>query len=410
MRTKGLLIHQHGLVEYTKLKELIERLGRHLGELGRLEEDGGFDVDVALERRETLLVNAFTMSYLRPYDKKLIYELAKNTLMMEEMIAVGGSMLAVGMFVHQYAKNRLNVTSKTFTQLGVDRYEAMRQYKQQNDPDELMNPGKVFEPKERGRGVMDIARKQRDALSFRFAIGLAKALTSGGEVSGYQAVKRYMDVFVDYGMECIDCAMCITVCPQYRLIPQYPYAPKGMFDFVKGAISSYHIKGAVDVPLSAIAEISGCHKCGLCDGVCPAKIPISTLLVKLNNLVAKKIPEEKPVSLKLVDESVQEVVDPSSDIALWVGKSGIENLENALVTLKVLKTLGIKVRLIGTEGDSGFLDYISGNGSSLQRKVRKNVESLSSVNEILTVAPEDYKLFSEVYMDYSKVLGTEFRQ
>jgi len=409
MRTKGLLIHQHGLVEYTKLKELVERLGRQLGDLGRLEETGGFDIDIALERRETLLVNAFTMSYLKPFDKKLIYELAKNTLMMEEMIGVGGSMLAVGMFVHQYAKNRLNVTSKTFAQLGVDRYETMRSYKQQNDPNELMNPGKVFEPKERGKGVTDIVRKQKDAMSFRFAIGLAKALTSGGEVGGYQATKRYMDIFVDYAMECIDCAMCVTVCPQYRLIPQYPYAPKGMFDFVKGAISSYHINGAVDIPLSAIAEISGCHKCGLCDGVCPAKIPISTLLVKLNNMVAKKMPEETPVNIRIADESVQDVVDPSSDVVLWVGKSGVENLENAITTLRVLKALGVKVKMVGTEGDTGFLDYISGNGASLTKKVKKNAEVLSGASEVLTISPEDYKLLSEVYLDYSKILGVNFR-
>jgi len=409
MRTKGLLIHQHGLVEYTKLKELVERLGRQLGDLGRLEETGGFDIDIALERRETLLVNAFTMSYLKPFDKKLIYELAKNTLMMEEMIGVGGSMLAVGMFVHQYAKNRLNVTSKTFAQLGVDRYETMRSYKQQNDPNELMNPGKVFEPKERGKGVTDIVRKQKDAMSFRFAIGLAKALTSGGEVGGYQATKRYMDIFVDYAMECIDCAMCVTVCPQYRLIPQYPYAPKGMFDFVKGAISSYHINGAVDIPLSAIAEISGCHKCGLCDGVCPAKIPISTLLVKLNNMVAKKMPEETPVNIRIADESVQDVVDPSSDVVLWVGKSGVENLENAITTLRVLKALGVKVKMVGTEGDTGFLDYISGNGASLTKKVKKNAEVLSGASEVLTISPEDYKLLSEVYLDYSQILGVNFR-
>lgn len=261
------------------------------------------------------------------------------------------------------------------------------------DPEELFNPGKVLEPKKRGKVVFEIIRRQQEALQFRFGIGFVKAIAPGGEIDGYKAVSRFLDIFTDYSLECIDCAMCVTVCPQFRLIPQVPYAPKGMFDFVKGAISSYYLNGSVDIPDSAIAEISGCHKCGLCDGVCPAKIPISSLLVKLNSIVAKKIPEEPPVEIPLTqDPEVADVVDNSSDITLWAGKYLIDNPTVVITALKLLKMLGLKVRLVGTSYDSGFMSYISG-GERLQQKIQKNEEILNNSLEVLTIAPEIIKFY-----------------
>jgi len=405
LRTKGLLIHQHGLIHYTKLQDLVKELSSFLGKLGELTPNSGFDLDIALEKREILLVNAFTEVSLKPNDKKLIYDLSKNTLMWDSFIKVGGSLLSIGMFGHKYARERLTVMSKTFQQLGVDRYEVIKKYKEEMDPEELFNPGKLLEPKKRGKVVFEIAKRQREALQFRFGIGLAKAIMPGGEVDGYKAVSRFLDIFTDYALECIDCGMCVTVCPQFRLIPQAPYAPKGMFDFAKGAISSYHLNGSVDIPDSAIAEISGCHKCGLCDGVCPAKIPISSLLVKLNSIVAKKIPEEPPVEIPLTqDPEVSEVIDNNSEIALWVGKYLIENPAVAVTALKLLKAIGLKVRVVGTSYDSGFMSYISG-GEKLQQKIQKNEELLKNVLEVITIAPEDYKVLSEVYKEYSSMLG-----
>ncbi|MEM1656976.1 MAG: FAD-binding protein [Sulfolobaceae archaeon] len=408
LRTKHLLIHQHGLLHFSNLYKFIKDLEKYLGSLGKLEANEGFDLDIALERREILLVNTFTAVSLQPQDKKLIYDLAKNTLMANAFIENGGSMLSIGMFLHKWAKNRLSVMSKTFQDLGVDRYEYMRRYKEEMDPEELFNPGKVFEPKKRGKVVFEIVRRQNEALRFRFGIGFVKAITPRGEVEGYKVARKYLDIFADYAMACIDCGMCVTVCPQFRLIPNQPYAPKGMFDFVKGAISHYELRGSIDIPDSFIAEISGCHKCGLCDGVCPAKIPISTLLVRLNSLVAKKLPETTPVEIPIPTIDVNDVSDNNSNIVLWIGRNMAEQIGLITLIIKLLKQLNLKLKIIGTKYDSGFLDYISGNGNTLIEKIRKNLEVLGNAIEIITLTPEDYKVFSEAYKDFGKIGGIEF--
>ncbi|MUN29485.1 FAD-binding and (Fe-S)-binding domain-containing protein [Sulfuracidifex metallicus] len=402
LRTKGMLVHQHGLIHYTKLRELLESMEKLLGKLGMITPDGGYDVDIDLEKREVLLVNAFTEVSVSPVDKKVIYDLAKNTLMMEEFIKAGGSLLSIGIFAHKYTKNRLSAMGKTFSDYGIDRFEYISKYKEQTDPEEIMNPGKVLDPQRRAKEVLEIPKKQNEALKLRFGIGLAKKLAPGGEVDGYKFVSNYLGDFADFGLKCIDCAMCVTVCPQYRLIPEWPYAPKGMFDMVKGAIAYYYLNGSIDIPDSTIAEISGCHKCGLCDGVCPAKIPISTLLIKLNAAVAKKAPDEPAVDLPLIsDASLADVVDNSSESVLFVGKNIINNPNVAIVALKFLKMLGLKVRLVGTTGDSGFMDYISGNGSILMDKMKKNFDMFSNTLEVITLAPEDYKTMAVAYRDYS---------
>ncbi len=164
LRTKGMLVHQHGLIHYTKLKELLESMEKLLGKLGTITPDGGYDVDIDLEKREVLLVNAFTEVSVSPIDKKVIYDLAKNTLMMEEFIKAGGSLLSIGIFAHKYTKNRLSVMSKTFSDYGVDRYEYISKYKEETDPDEIMNPGKVLDPKKRAKEVLEIPKKQNEAL------------------------------------------------------------------------------------------------------------------------------------------------------------------------------------------------------------------------------------------------------
>ncbi len=408
LRTKGMLVHQHGLIHYTKLKELLLSMEKLLGSIGVISPDGGYDVDIDLEKREVLLVNAFTEVSVSPVDKKVIYDLAKNTLMMDEFIKAGGSLLSIGIFAHKFTKNRLSVMSKTFSDYGVDRYEYISKYKEESDPDEIMNPGKVLDPKKRAKEVLEIPKRQNEALKFRFGIGLAKKLAPGGDVDGYKFVSNYLGDFTDFGLKCIDCAMCVTVCPQYRLIPEWPYAPKGMFDLVKGAIAYYYLNGSIDIPDSVIAEISGCHKCALCDGVCPAKIPISTLLIKLNAAVAKKTPEEPPVDIPLVmDNSLSDVIDQGSERILFVGKNLINNPSVATVSLKLLKLLGLKVRIVGTTGDSGFMDYISGNGSLLMDKMKKNFENFSSALEVITLSPEDYKTMAIAYKDYSSFAKTE---
>jgi FAD/FMN-containing dehydrogenase/Fe-S oxidoreductase len=408
LRTKNLLIHQHGLLHFSNLFKFVRDLEKNLGKLGKLEPNEGFDLDIALEKREILLVNAFTAVGLQPQDKKLIYDLAKNTLMANAFIENGGSMLSIGMFLHKWARNRLSVMSKTFQELGVDRYEYMKKYKEEMDPDELFNPAKVFEPQKRGKVVFEIVRRQNEALRFRFGIGFVKAIVPGGDVEGYKVTRKYLDIFTDYAMACIDCGMCVTVCPQFKLIPNQPYAPKGMFDFVKGAIAYYEMNGSLDIPDSFIAEISGCHKCGLCDGVCPAKIPISTLLVRLNSIVAKKLPETPEIDMPIPSVEVNEINDPNSNVVLWVGRNLIDSLSIAVVAVKLLRNLGLKVRIVGTKYDSGFIDYISGNGSTLMEKVKRNSELLNNSLEILTLTPEDYRVFSEAYRDFMKISGIEF--
>ncbi|MCG2887931.1 MAG: 4Fe-4S dicluster domain-containing protein [Sulfolobales archaeon] len=315
-------------------------------------------------------------------------------------------MLSVGMFAHKYAKNRLNVTSKTFSELGVDRYEIISKYKKETDPEELFNPGKLLPPEKRGKRVFEISDRQKLALTFRFGIGLAKSVTPGGPNDGYKTVRAFLETFTDYAFQCIDCAMCVTVCPQYKVVYRNPYAPKGMFDFVKGAMAYYFLNDKkIDIPLSVIADISGCHKCGLCDKVCPENIPISYLLVQLSTKVAKGVSTKAYVSLGLTEkEPFSAIHNPDSTTVLWVGSLMQENVEEAYMAASILEKLKVKVRVIDTDKDSGFYDYISGSREFVERRLGEVIETLEGSELVITLTPEDYRTLNDYVKQAANVV------
>ena len=409
LRKTGVPIHQHGLIPLEKLPELVNELQKSLGPLGVIEEDNGFDLDIALERRKVLLVNAFTLSSLPIIDKKLIFDLAKNTLMMDAFVNVGGSLLSVGMFALKYSRNRLSVMSRTFADKGIDRYEEIRRYKEETDPDELFNPGKLLEPKKRGKIVFEIANRQRLALNFRFGIGIAKKVAPGGNVESYNVVYKYLESFIDHALTCISCAMCVTVCPQYKVITKTPYAPKGMFDFVKGALAYYYLNDhKIDIPSATIADISGCHKCGLCDNVCPENIPISYLLSMLSGKVAKTTKVELPIALNLSErEPFRDIYDPNSDYVLWVGSLLVNNVEYAKTVAKFLSKMGtgISFRIVDTNVSSGFYDFISGNKEAITEILDRVSETLSYASLVVTLTPEDYRALTDFFAQLSNIYG-----
>ncbi|MEM4912375.1 MAG: FAD-linked oxidase, partial [Metallosphaera sp.] len=156
-----------------------------------------------------------------------------------------------------------------------------------------------------------------------------------------------------------------------------------------------------------IAEISGCHKCGLCDGVCPARIPISSMLIRLSSMVVRNIPEEASVEIPIPDK-YKEVISEQADIGIWFGRYLVDNPTTMFAALELFKRLGLKVKIFGTSLDSGFNDYISGNGNELIEKIRKNSENIN-VSELITISPEDYKTFKEGYQEYSKLVNLNQR-
>ena len=397
-RPRGLLIHQHGLIEYKNLQKLVDKLSQDFGSIGLLQPGTGFDLDIALERREVLLVNVYTESQLGPEDKKIMVELGKNTLMMEDFIEAGGSLLSVGMFAHQYAQNRLNAMGRTFEELGVKRYEMIREFKERYDEKEIMNPGKLLPPKKKAQIVLEIPKKQRLALlAGSTGLSVASKILPGGPNEAYKLFRDKFETFVDFSLKCIDCAMCVTVCPQFQLIPRAPYAPKGLFDFGKGLMSRYFLTGETDVPESDIIELSGCHKCGLCDGVCPADIPITAILFRLSSMVAERVLMEDLTAIDLDKiEEFKKIKDDSSRSGLFIGSLSRSALGQFVTVARILDYIGEKVKLLGTEYSSGFVGYMKGNLNEIRERLEAVSKAVDDLDTLYVASPEDYLMLKEI--------------
>jgi len=406
LREEGPLIHQHGLIRYNNLPKLVESLRGVIGNLGDIK--AGFDLDIDLEKRYTLLVNIFTIAEGDVLEKRFILSLGKNTILGGALLQSGGSLLSVGMFLQEYAEGRLRLGK--FEERGVNRYEVIKKYKESEDPEELMNPGKLLPPVKRGLGVEEIKALQSFAKS-NFLQRLAKfygGLSLRGNIEEFDYAYQKLEDFAAFAMKCVDCAMCVTVCPQYGVIPRFPYAPKGMFDFVKGVITAKATGLKFDVGNEDIADISGCHKCGLCDGVCPAEIPISSLLRKLSMKVMSDYREEEEVvEIPVFYPEDADAISENSDKLLWVGSLGNMYPDIAKVAVRLLKNKGIKVAIAGTKEKSGFYPVTKGDEKEIKASLSIALEKIrnSGATTVITLFPEDYSVLEQSYKEMSKVLS-----
>ncbi len=82
-------------------------------------------------------------------------------------------------------------------------------------------------------------------------------------------------------LKCIRCAACLNICPVYRKVGGHAYGyayPGPIGSIVSPAI--FGLAEAKDLP-------SACSLCGACRDVCPVKIDLPDMLLKLRNLAAE---------------------------------------------------------------------------------------------------------------------------
>jgi L-lactate dehydrogenase complex protein LldF len=89
--------------------------------------------------------------------------------------------------------------------------------------------------------------------------------------------QAYNDLQLRTTLQCIRCGACMNHCPVYARIGGHAYGTT--YPGPIGAIISPHMRGLeATYPLSFASTL-----CGACSEVCPVRIPITDLLVRLRN-------------------------------------------------------------------------------------------------------------------------------
>jgi FAD/FMN-containing dehydrogenase/ferredoxin len=164
--------------------------------------------------------------------------------------------------------------------LGRDKVEALKQAKMQNDPDGILNPGKVIF----GNGPLGTA--------IRLAAAAEPLVRTLANVFGRPATpmeraapnKRVLPEVAGHALACAQCGYCVDICPQFQGDGWESSGPRGKWFFVKTVLNGG------DRFDNAMTDVFGaCERCGKCDDVCQLDLPILTSWGQLHTSLLRGI-------------------------------------------------------------------------------------------------------------------------
>ncbi len=258
LRLKALgpsLIQSEAVVPTGRLSELVENIGRRVR---------GVAVNGTLTNRGE---EAAVLTYLLDDERRRGFPMAfsASLVTIDEAAKLGGRVYAVGMYLIDEAEGVL----------GRARLAEARRFKKENDPHNLLNPGKVFpealrqDPAVRALNRMvRLAKRSAGALRLIDRLGGGKSpgeeAPSKARLSGLFAKEALRDAYA-----CLGCGYCRSVCPEFNAIGWESASPRGKFRLLRE-----YAKGAIELDERMAEMFFVCTTCQRCDRVCQVMTPI----------------------------------------------------------------------------------------------------------------------------------------
>jgi Fe-S oxidoreductase/FAD/FMN-containing dehydrogenase len=207
----------------------------------------------------------------------------------------GGSAYSTGLYFRREAASVL----------GAERVRKLAAFKQQVDPQGLMNPGKVL-----GSGAIDVLMGTAAAFEpiVRPIANAAKAPTGDmvntSEVNGVPADVAF------YAYSCAQCGYCVHTCEEYSGRGWMSHSPRGKYLYLREVI-----EGREKFDQHMVDTFLVCTTCEVCNNRCQLGLPVEHSWMKMRG--------------KLVDEEKRMTFPPFEMMAaslrgerdIWAGKA-----------------------------------------------------------------------------------------
>ena len=168
--------------------------------------------------------------------------------------AHGGRAYSTGLYFRNEADNVM----------GAERVRALRAYKREVDPADLLNPGKVI-----GRGFINTIMSL--ATTFEPVIRpIANAATPpSGPLNLSRDVRGIPGDVAFMAFACARCGYCVSTCDQYTSRGWESQSPRGKYAFIRDVVS-----GKQKWDRKSIGTILVCTTCETCNTRCQLQLPI----------------------------------------------------------------------------------------------------------------------------------------
>jgi Fe-S oxidoreductase/FAD/FMN-containing dehydrogenase len=327
----------------------------------------------------------------------------------------GGRAYATGLY---FAKEARNV-------FGADRTNRLRKFKQEVDPQGLLNPGKVLDGKPLLSGFMTVADALEPAVRM---FGNAAKSPVGEQISGNGHDKVPADV-AWYAYACSQCGYCVDECDQYYGRGWESQTPRGKWYFLR-----QYLEGKVEWNQKMVDSILACTTCELCGVRCSEDLPIEPSWLKLRGQLIHDEGRLTFPPFEIMRQSLRKelniwaayrvdrprwmpeerlgMLPEKAEIAYFPGctASYVEH-DIAQATACLMNKAGIEFTYLGVdEACCGIPMLVAGLWDTWEEIMRHNIEAMKArgVKTVVCSCPGCWLTWHTHYPEWAKKLGIDF--
>jgi Fe-S oxidoreductase/FAD/FMN-containing dehydrogenase len=308
--------------------------------------------------------------------------------------------------------------------LGAERLQRLKAFKQEVDPQGIMNPGKIL-----GNGLLGAFMGAAAAFEpvVRLVANQARA-PIGERIEG--AGKRGIpDDVAWYAYTCAQCGYCVDECDQYYGRGWESESPRAKWFFLRE-----YMAGRADFDQTWVDKFIACTTCEYCNVDCQLDLPNEPSWLKMRGRLVDDwdkltLPAFEVMRAALVEqrdiwagysrdranwvpEELKGKIKEQAETAYFAGctASFVEN-DVALATTGLLDAAGIDFTYMGTEENCCGLPMLAaGLWDDYERILRHNIEGMKKrgVRRIVTSCPACWLSWAVYYREWAEKLGIEF--
>jgi len=448
------LIPAEAVVPVANLDQVMDEIGRSVAEAGDVGE-------VAIEGSFVSPHEVSLLAFLLGDERRLSYTLGyrKSLAVADAARRHGGRVYGVGLYF----------TAEAETALGRERVEAMRRFKTEVDPRDLLNPGKVIAPPHPAlRGLMAAAKVGGPVAGLlepllpaggvqhpwpapqttggehsaggNLAGGMALERAAGGMASehagegrehmaalhdGQVHARRGIPAHIlDRAYACAQCGYCRDVCTLYSGRGWESASPRGKWYFLRE-----YAEGKLQFTQEMVDTFLLCTTCKRCDDACQLALPIQSTWDELRGILVQDRDMATFPAFEMMggsflrdqniwtgpqaerDAWLPEDVRPlaQGEIGYWAGCTA-SYLERDIAknAVHILKEAGIPFAYLGKdEACCGVPFLVSGKWDVWQQAVRHNIEEVQrrGIRKLVVSCPGCWVALNHYYRQWAPKLG-----
>jgi len=308
--------------------------------------------------------------------------------------------------------------------LGADKLRRLKAFKEEVDPQGVMNPGKVL-----GNGGL-LGRFMRMAGAFEPAVravgNLARApLGERIEGAGRRGVP---DEVAWYAYTCAQCGYCVDPCDQFYGRGWESETPRARWFFLKE-----YMAGRADLTQEWVDKFIACTTCELCNVKCPLELPNEPSWLTMRGELIHKRGELTFPPFEIMRASLKKEHNIwgayRSDRADWAA-AGLDQLPDeaeicyfpgctasyvehdiAQSTACLMHKAGVEFTYLGEdEACCGIPMLMAGLWDTWEEIMRHNIEAMRNrgVSTVVTSCPACWLVWAEYYPRWAEKLGIDY--